>query len=91
MTNIEAVGGTGEPPSAKALAEKETLASAYTCEIDAQPEWCVSAETLGGGEERVLHWIRPSLEAEFVAMRMARLATELGTRATAKKTKWHQG
>ena len=90
MKNIETARGAEEPPSAeKALLEQETLAHAYACGIDAEPEWCVS-ETQGAGEEKVLHWIRPAIEAEFVAMRMARLATVLGAPAVAKKTKWNR-
>ena len=91
MDDLEIRGEVSEePPSEKARAEKEVVARAYACETDAEPEWCVADNTSAEGEERVLHWIRPSIEAEFIALRIARLVTALGGSAMAKQTKWHQ-
>lgn len=76
---------TEQPSGGKEHHERNVLAQAYACGIEDNPEWCVS-EISPTGEERVLHWIRPSIEAEFVAMRVARLVTALGGSAAAKKT-----
>lgn len=89
MSNETTLTKREASPKEKAWMEKETLASAYACEVNDGPEWCVS-EIGPGGEEKITDWIRPAIEAEFVAMRMARLATVLGESAVAKKTKWHR-
>lgn len=71
------------PPEEKVRREKDTLAEAYACNEAEKPEWCVSEVSAEGGK-RVLHFIRPSLEAEFVARRIARLGTALGVATLAK-------
>ncbi len=85
---LEHIPGDGEVSYEGDERTLEKLAVEYSCGIDVKPEWCV----YGGGHDSasgILHYIKPSPEAEFIARKMAQLTNLLGGHATAEKTEWN--
>ena len=70
--------------------ELRLLENGYECELAEKPRWCVYGKDQNQGKEKVVYWIRPLSNDEFVAHRMAYLLSHTGGTAKAHMTEWNE-
>jgi hypothetical protein len=87
LTSIEG-GLSGERAKEEVQEELKALREAYGCGIDVAPQLCIYGTDAQGGRG-VVHWIRPSDDAELAARRIAKLINTLGGYVTVEMTEWN--
>lgn len=86
---LEKVETRGETSSVVDERVLNRLAMEYKCGPEEEPEWCVWGKGPTDRETHILYWIKPVLEGELVARKIAQLNNLLSGNATAEKTEWN--